>query len=136
MVKLNGPTPVKCTCSVCFSINIQISVTVHRGCYTSFNKDYEALSNYLQYYTLCGNINIGVEMTRWHCLPFVEVDFNRVVLKDGDPKVLGTDYINANLIQVSITVFHTPRSVWMRMFFGRVAPVVYWYDININLWLF
>ncbi|KAK2193786.1 hypothetical protein NP493_5g04010 [Ridgeia piscesae] len=29
-------------------------------------------------------------------LPF---DFNRVVLKDGDPKVLGTDYINANLIQ-------------------------------------
>ncbi len=30
--------------------------------------------------------------------PFVPVDHTRVILRDGDPSVVGSDYVNANLI--------------------------------------
>jgi len=32
---------------------------------------------------------------------FITVDHTRIVLRDGDPQVIGSDYINANLITVS-----------------------------------
>jgi len=39
-------------------------------------------------------------------MPYLEtlvtVDYTRVILKDGDPSVPGSDYINANFISVSI----------------------------------
>ena len=34
-------------------------------------------------------------------LIFITVDHTRIVLRDGDPQVIGSDYINANLITVS-----------------------------------
>lgn len=50
------------------------------------------------YYCFMQYANVGANFVY---IRFIAVDANRVELKDGDPKVLGTDYINANMITVS-----------------------------------
>ena len=43
----------------------------------------------------------------------VAVDFNRVVLEDGDPTLPGADYINANIISVSSNIQYSNMQIGM-----------------------